>query len=143
MRGGYLSLDLAGLALTTASVDLDRGVLGVVVSEPLAVPVERLSLKGRIGTMQLLSLGNASPRELHVQHGVGAALVDLGGMWAADANVDFRAAMGNIEMRLPRGVNIEGLDGNVLRLVNTDEEIPPPTLRISTDSDFANIRVID
>jgi hypothetical protein len=144
MRGGYLSLDLAGLALTTASVELDRGVLGVVVSEPLPVPIERLSLKGRIGTMQLLSLGNASPRELHVQHGLGAALVDLGGMWAADADVDFRAAMGNIELRLPRGVNIEGLDGNVLRLVNTDdEEIPPPTLRISTDSDFANIRVID
>lgn len=144
MHGGYLSLDLAGLALTSASVELNRGVLGVVASEPLPVPVERLSLKGRIGTMQLLSLGNASPRELHVQHGVGAALVDLGGMWVADADVDLRATMGNIALRLPQGVNIDGLGGTVLRVGNIDsEEIPQPTLRISTDSDFANIRVID
>jgi len=144
MRGGYLLLDLAGLELIAANIELDRGVLGVDVSEPLATPVERISLKGRIGTMHLRSLGNASPRELHVQHSVGAAIVDLGGMWVADADVDFRAAMGNIELRLPRDVNIEGLDGNVLRLGNTaDEEIPPPTLRISTDSDLANIRVID
>jgi hypothetical protein len=144
MRGGYLSLDLAGLALTAANIELDRGSLGVVVSEPLSKPVERLSLKGRIGTMQLLSLGNASPRELHVQHGVGAALVDLGGNWVADADIDLRAAMGNIELRLPRGVNMEGLDPSVLRLDNpAGEEISPPTLRISTDTDLANIRVID
>jgi hypothetical protein len=144
MRGGYLSLDLAGLALTTASIELDRGVLEVAASEPLPIPVERLNVKGRMGAMQLLSLGNASPRELHVQHGVGAALVDLGGLWVADADVDLQATMGNIALRLPRDVSIEGLDGPVLRPGNLDdEEIPPPTLRFSTDSDFAKIRVID
>jgi hypothetical protein len=144
MRGGYLSLDLAGLALTNASVELDRGVLGLVVSEPLPVPVERLSLKARMGSMMLSSLGNASPKELHVQHGIGPALVDLSGMWLADADVDFQVTMGNVELRLPHNVNIEGLNrGAPWLLDTTDEEIPPPTLRISTHSYMGDIRVID
>jgi hypothetical protein len=144
MRGGYLSFDFAGLALTTVSVELDRGVLGLTVSEPLRSPVERLSLKGRMGTMSLSALGNASPKELHVQHGIGAALVDLNGMWLRDANVDFRVTLGNGRLRLPHDVRIEGPDGRALRLVDpADEEVRRPTLRLSTHFDMGDIRVID
>jgi len=144
MQGGYLSLDLAGLTLSTASVELDRGVLGLSISEPLPVPLERLSVKGRMGTMILSSLGNASPKELHVQHGIGAALVDLNGMWLRDADVDFLVAFGNGELRLPHDVKIEGLDSGAMRLIDpADEEIHQPTLRISTHFDMGDIRVID
>jgi hypothetical protein len=94
--------------------------------------------------MMLSSLGNASPKELHVQHGIGPALVDLGGMWLADADVDVQVTMGDLELRLPRTVNIEGLDRGAPRLADTtDEEIPPPTLRISTRSRMGDIRVVD
>jgi len=144
MEGGYLALDLAGLELTTASVELDRGVLGLIVSEPLHVPVERLSVEGRMGTMLLRSLGNASPKQLHVQHSIGAARVDLSGRWLRDADVDFQVAFGNGELELPDGVNIEGLDGSFLRQIDpADEEIPPPTLRFSSEFDTGNIRVFD
>jgi hypothetical protein len=61
--------------LTTASVGLDRGVLGLIVSEPLRVPIERLSVEGRRGGMMLRSLGNASPKELQMRHRIGAARV--------------------------------------------------------------------
>jgi hypothetical protein len=139
-----LPFALAGLALTTVNVELDRGVLGLKVSEPLPFPVERLRLKGRMGTMNLSSLGNASPKELHIQHGIGAALVDLSGMWLRDANVDFLVTFGNGELRLPHDVRIEGLDGSALRLVEPDdEEIRQPTLRLSTHFDMGDIRVID
>jgi hypothetical protein len=144
MTGGYLSLDLAGLDLTTASVELDRGVLGLVVSEPLQAPMQRLSVKGRMGAMMLRSLGNASPKELHMQHGIGAALVDLSGRWLRDADVNFQVAFGEGELRLPDGVNIEGLDGAPLRLLRpADEEISTPTLRIATHSDVGDIHVVD
>ena len=133
-----------GLELTTAEVELDRGVLGLRVSEPLRIPMERLSVKGRIGTMVLRSLGNASPKTLDVRHGVGAALVDLSGAWLRDADVDFQVTFGNGELALPDGVNIEGLDGAALRVFHsTDEEIPTPTLRVSTHSDMGDIRVVD
>jgi hypothetical protein len=144
MEGGYLALDLAGLELTTASIELDRGVLGVRVSEPLATPVERLSVKGRMGTAVLRSLGNASPRELDIQHGIGASLVDLGGMWLRDAEVHYHVALGNGELKLPEGVIIEGLDGVFPQVVDpAGEEIPRPKLSISTHFDIGDIRVVE
>jgi hypothetical protein len=141
MEGGYLALDLAGLELSSASVELDRGVLGMIVSEPLATPMERLSVKGRIGTMVLRSLGNASPKELDIQHGLGAALVDLDGLWLRDAAVDFQVAFGEGELRLPEGVRIEGLESTFSQPAG--EEIPKPTLSISTHFDVGDIRVVE
>lgn len=144
MEGGFLALDLAGLDLTTADVELDRGVLGLVVSEPLDIPMERLSIKGRMGTMVLRSLGNASPEELDVRHGIGAAHVDLSGRWLRDADVDFQVAFGSGELTLPEGVDIEGLDGAPMRLIRPhDREIATPTLRVSTHFDIGDIHVVD
>jgi len=144
MRGGYLSLDLAGLVLTDANVELDRGVLELAASEPLPVPVDQLTVRARMGTMMLTSLGNASPRKLSVRHGIGAALVDLSGNWLADADIDFQVTFGTGELWLPHDVNIEGLESHVPgRAATPDTEIPPPTLRISTHFDMGDIRVID
>lgn len=144
MKGGYLALDLGGLEPTTAGVELDRGVLWLRVSEPLNKPMEQLSIKGRMGTMVLRSLGNASPKELNVQHGVGAALVDLNGMWLRDADVDFQVAFGNIELQLPDNVDVEMLDGAPLRMLRPDnQELRKPTLRISTHSNIGDIQTFD
>jgi hypothetical protein len=144
MRGGYLALDLAGLALTTVDLELNRGVLGLLVSEPLASPLDRLSLQGRMGTMSLLSLGNASPRELSVTHGIGAAYVDLQGHWIADADVSFQVAFGSGNLQLPRGVRVEGVDRHDTGLVvPSDEELSPPTVRVHTHHDIGDIRILD
>lgn len=144
MRGGYLSLDLAGLALRTASVELDRGVLQLEASEPLALPMERLDVKGRIGTTRLSSLGNASPAKLNVRHGIGAALVDLDGAWVADANVRFEVAFGDGILELPDGVNVELLDLDRPPIFHSgEEEVPAPTLRVSTHFDMGDIRVVE
>jgi hypothetical protein len=144
MEGGYLVLDLAGLEITAADIELDRGVLGLTVSEPLRVPMERLSVRGRIGTMFVRSLGNASPRVLRLRHGVGVAHVDLGGRWVRDADVDFQVVLGDGELTLPDDVHVVGRDGGPLGLVRAaGDGVPTPTLRVSTDSDVGEIRVID
>lgn len=144
MEGGYLELDLAGLALTETDLELERGVLGVVVSEPLAVPLERMSLKGRVGTMILRSLGNASPRKLTVRHGFGAALFDLDGDWRADADVDLQVSFANGDLSLPLDVSVEGLGPDDRRGRGASErEFPPPTLRFTTRSDVGEIRIVD
>ena len=77
MDGGYLELDLAGMSVSSANVELVRGVLDLRVSEPLPAPMESLRVKSRVGTALLRSLGNASPRELQITHGVGAAMEAL------------------------------------------------------------------
>jgi hypothetical protein len=141
MRGGHLVMDFADLALSTADVELNRGVLQISASDTMDVPMQRLSVRSRIGTMWLDRLGNASPATLDVQHRLGAARVDLHGGWRADADIDFQVAFGSGELRLPGDVRIVGL-GRPLELP-AGREIPLPTLRIGTRSSVGNIRVTD
>jgi hypothetical protein len=144
MQGGYLALDLAGLALTSADLELDRGVLGVIVSQPLETAMERLHVKGRIGTVILRSLGDASPRELRVHHGVGAASVNLEGAWRTDARVDFAMTLGRGDLILPQDVRIEGLGRDMSRRAGDLEESDIlPTLRVTTRSKMGKIRIVD
>ena len=71
-------------------------------------------------------------RELAIPAGA-TARVDLSGTWLRDADVDFQMAFGDGELKLPDGVNIEGLDDAPLRLPRAHgEETPVPTLRISS-----------
>jgi hypothetical protein len=141
MDGGYLVMDFADLALSTADIELNRGVLQISVSEPMDVPMERLSVRSGIGTMRLDQLGNASPATLEVSHRVGAAQVNLQGPWRADADIDFRVAFAAGELWLPDNVRIDGL-GRPLQ-PSAAQEIPPPTLRIATHPAFGSIRVTD
>jgi hypothetical protein len=144
MDGGYLTLDLAGMSVTSAEVELVRGVLFLSASEPLPAPMERLRVKSRIGTALLRSLGNASPRELQITHAVGAVLADLEGAWLANADVDFQVALARGELRLPEGVRVEMLDDETFPRSDTGtEEIPRPTLRVYTHFDMGDIRVVD
>lgn len=139
MKGGYLVMDFADLALSTADVDLDRGVLQIFVSDPMDAPMERLRVRSKTGTMRLGSIGNASPGKLDVQHRFGAARVDLQGQWRTDSDIDFRVAIGNAELRLPGDVTIDGL-GLPLDIF-PDQEIPLPKLRIGSRSSIGKIRV--
>jgi len=139
MEGGYLVMDFADLALSTADVELDRGVVQIFVSDQMDFPMERLSLRGRIGTMRLDRLGNASPDTLEVHHGLGAAQLNLDGRWRTDADIDFQVAFGSGELALPDDVRIDGL-GPSLEFPS-EHEIPLPTLRIGTHTNVGDIRV--
>jgi hypothetical protein len=141
MEGGYLVVDLAGLAVAEADIELNRGILAMFVSDPMEVPMERLSASARMGTMFLDSLGNASPGRLDVRQGLGAARVGLRGRWQRDADVDFQVAFGTGEMELPGNVLIEGIERQLE--APRQWEIPPPTLRIHTHYDVGDIRVTD
>ena len=139
MKGGHLVMDFANLALSTADVELDRGVLQIFVSEPMGTPMEQLMVRSKTGTMRLGSIGNASPGRLDVSHRLGAARVDLRGRWRTDADITFRSAFSDGELQLPSNVTINGL-GLPLD-VFPEQEIPLPTLSIGTRSSVGDIRV--
>ena len=140
MEGGYLVTDFANLNLSTADVELDRGVLQILVSDPMDVPMKRLSVRGTTGTVFLNRLGNASPERLDVRHKLGVARVDLRGQWRSDADIDFQVAFGNGELALPDDVKIDGLGPSSLEFPS-EHEIPLPTLRIGTHTSVGDIRV--
>jgi hypothetical protein len=139
MKGGYLVMDFAKMALSSADVELNRGVLQIFVSDPMAAPMEQLNVRSKTGTMRLGSIGNASPAVLDVRHRLGAARVDLRGRWRTDAEINFRSAFSDSELQLPSDVRIDGL-GLPLG-VFPEQEIPLPTLRIGTHSSVGDIRV--
>ena len=144
MDGGYLTFELGGMAVTSAELTLVRGVLELDADEPLQAPMERLIASGRIGTMRLRSVGNASPKLLDVTHGIGAADLHLGGAWAGDADVRFVLAFGGGALWLPDDVRVE-LDGedSPPPLDAGPDELPRPTLRVHTHFDAGEIRIIE
>jgi hypothetical protein len=141
MKGGYLVVDFAGLAVSNADVELNRGVLQLSVSDSLDVPMERLKVRSQIGSMLMDRIGNASPAALDVQHRVGAARVDLRGSWRSDSDIDLQVAFATGELRLPDNVRIYGVGRRLEPPV--ERELRLPTLWIGAHSTAGNIRVTE
>jgi len=140
---GGAELDLGGLWLTEIDLDLDKGALDVSIDRPLVVPVRSIRIRGQQGGLNARSLGEASPAELDVSWRMGGSVVDLRGTWQNDAEVRVRNLMGGATVFLPDGVRIEGLPGHAPLLAPAGEELPPPTLRMSTSSFMGGLDVVD
>lgn len=138
-RRGNAKVELGGLRLDDAQLDVSNGSLLVTVREPLEAPMERIAIKGRLGPVTVTTLGNASPRELIVNSHLGSLNIDLKGAWVADADVGITASAGGAAIQLPDGVRIEGLDR--LPGVREDPELPRPTLRFTVRAD--HLQVVD
>ena len=92
------------------------------------------------------SLGNASPRLLEIDHRMGGMSVDLRGSWVRDAQVRITQRMGGGEVRLPEGVEIEGLSLRRIgraRAGQGSPEVPMPKLDMSVSSVFGKLDVIE
>jgi len=127
---GGTEADLGGLSLRTADIDMSMGGAQIAFREPLAAPMDRLRIQGKMGGGAFVTLGNASPRELEVDFSMGGMNLDLRGAWKQDASVDVSAQMGGGSIRLPRDVHIEGI-GSDFEIPQTSPEPGAPTLRFS------------
>ena len=134
-------LDLGGMWLTEVDLHLEQGGFQVDVDEPLRYPVERFSMRGSMGGMQVSRLGNASPRKLDVEFDMGGLELDLRGLWLNDSDINIQSSMGGAVLRLPRDVTIVGLDFGGFRAPQ-DAEIPPPTLRFTTSTSMGELEII-
>jgi hypothetical protein len=134
-------VDLGGMWLTELDLELRQGGFQVEVDEPLRQPVERVSLKGSMGGMEISRLGNASPRQLDVDLQMGGMELDLRGEWVADARISLRTRMGGTVLRLPRRVRIEGLEGAPLQPPESTE-IPLPVLRFDVTTHRGEIEIL-
>ena len=139
MKGGCLVMDFASLDLSSADVELNRGVVQVSASEPMNVPMKTLTVRGSMGTVLLDRIGNASPEKLEVQHRLGAAVVDLQGLWRTDSDIHFHVALADGRLQVPRDVRVEGLGQTFI--FAPEQEIALPTLRVGAHASFGDIRV--
>jgi hypothetical protein len=103
---GESKLELGGLWLTGAALDLGMGEHTVVFGEPLHAPMERLTVNGGMGELNLSAIGNASPERVEVRQRMGALTLDLTGRWQRDADVRTRCSLGECSVRVPDDVGV-------------------------------------
>ncbi len=117
---GESNTELGGLWLTSVDLSISKGAHTVAFGRELPAPLERFAIRGGQGALMLQALGNASPREVDVQHSMGALDLDLRGPWRVDSTIRANASMGGFLIQLPEGVRIEGLDRVSVGMGNAD-----------------------
>ena len=98
-EGGF-EAELGGLWLTDADFRYSKGGFSLNLAEPLREPMGRLTIRGSMGGVEAVHLGNASPRVLEVVCRMGGADLDLGGSWSRDADIRLDVAMGGMDIRI-------------------------------------------
>ena len=142
IRQGGGEIDLGGLWLTSVEIDCSQGGFELDVSEPLREPMESLVLHGSMGGFMAGRLGDASPRRLEVDWSMGGMELDLRGKWVVDSDISIRTRQGGASVRLPRDVEIVGLETRRVGL-RGDEEIPRPTLTFSVSATQGELEIIE
>lgn len=136
-EGGF-EAELGGLWITKADFRYKKGGFSVDIDEPLKEPMESLTIRGSMGGFEAGGLGNASPRVLDVYCRMGGAEIDLRGAWLGDADISLDVAMGGMVVQIPDDVRVEGVEGSVPTLADS-EEVSMPLLRFTSKSKMGEI----
>ncbi len=131
-------VELGGLWLTEADIEINQGGLQLGVSEPVHAPLERLSIRAAMAGVEAVSLGNASPRKLDLEASMGGVEFDLRGAWIADSAISIAARMGGVEVTLPRDVNVVGADSGRLS-AGPEPELKRPTLTFDVKAEMGGV----
>ncbi len=139
--------DLGGLWLRTADLDFKQGGFSLTFAKPLREPLERLRLHGRMGGVDADRLGNASPRVLEVDCGMGGANINLRGDWRNDCDARFAVHMGGMAVELPDNLALEAVgdlpeDLTLPELRRADAEVPLPVLRARVEMKRGEIELV-
>lgn len=144
---GESKIDLGGLWVRTVDLDLGTGEHFIEFRDPLPFPMERFAVDGSIGELEIRKLGDASPREVVVDHSIGELFLDLQGTWRQDAEVDVKCGIGECRLWLPQNARVDvrratvGIgESNVER---PDRALPEdaPTLTLDMSSNIGEVRI--
>ncbi len=130
VREGGLSAELGGLWLTDLELRYRKCGVELNIESPLAAPVQRVAIHGRMGGGEITNLGNASPRNLSVSCSMGGMALDLGGAWSRDCEVTLDLHMGGMAVTTPENIKLEGLTAAPTGLRRNNTEVPLPVLRV-------------
>ncbi len=117
---GKGTLDFSGLALTALQADMGAGDFTLRFDQPNAARMERLTINAGASRLLVSDIGNAGPRSVRVQGGVGDMTLGFGGTWPTSTDVEINAGVGTLTLRLPQDVGVRV----ALKGAATDIEAP-------------------
>jgi len=140
---GITVMELGGLRLRSASLDVEDGGIKLSFGEPLPAPMEELRVVGNRGSLSVAGLGNASPRETVLFQHIGAVDLDLRGAWSRDGSVRVIGGGAGGSLWLPDNVEVTGLDTRHGVRFEKSPEIPLPRLELSVEEHLGRFVVMD
>jgi hypothetical protein len=135
-------IELGGLWLTNVDIEFMQGGAQVSFSDPLRYPTEKLRLEFSMGGGDVRRVGNASPRFVDIEIGMGGGDIDFRGEWQRDATISIDQSMGGASVRLPDDVEIRGLGRKGVE-TRSGEEIPRPVLTFNVSSKLGGLDIVE
>ena len=99
-------LELGGLRLTDLRLEAGASRATVRFSQPNAARCRAATLTAGAAELSVLGLGNSRCDRITFEGGVGRVTLDFGGAWTSSSQVAVKMALGEVALRLPRGVGV-------------------------------------
>ena len=139
---GESTIDLGGLTLRELELDLSMGEHRVDFGQPLTARLRRLQLDASMGNVAVEHLGNAQPQTLVANGNMGNLTADFGGAWTSGgADVSFEQSMGELTLRVPQHVRVEG-SGGTASAPGAGVAGEAPVLRLRVNTSMGESRVL-
>lgn len=103
---GEGELDFSGLQLEGLDIELGAGDFTAYFGEPNEVEMRDLDIDAGASKLQIIDVGNASPKRMAVRGGVGNITLELTGGWANSASIDVTTGVGSLTLRVPDNVGV-------------------------------------
>lgn len=100
-------LELGGLRLRDARVAAPASRTTIRFSRPNPGRCDWLSLTAGAAQFSAVKVGNSGCRRVRFEGGMGAVSLDLTGAWGDTTDVVVKMAVGEVNLRLPRGTGVE------------------------------------
>jgi hypothetical protein len=152
LSAGASRSDLGGLNLTDLKTDFSKGTHHIDFGKPLKEDLEQMDLKLAMGEGEILHVGNAGPRSLHLETRMGTFRIDLGGDWApgSQSEVNVAHSMGDLTLLIPAEVRVDdrssnrvvfgGMQAESLKETGHEPE-DAPVLKLHTRTSMGGIQI--
>jgi hypothetical protein len=122
IRKGESELELGGLSIRTARLDLEMGEHSVRVSEANPIPMEDLEVRSGMGEIKMWDVGRLGAGKITFWGKMGEVDLDLGGEILRDTKLYARMRMGEMTIGIPRNSEVNLRDSVFL---GEKGDIPP------------------
>lgn len=103
---GEADLELGGISLRRLQVSTGASATSIRFGAPNPVRAERVEIQAGAAALTVTGLGNTRARTIDFKGGVGSTTLDFTGAWDGDSRASVQMGLGEIRLRLPRGIGV-------------------------------------